>query len=117
LDTVLNGVNTHSFRPEVASGDEVRRSLGIPEGAKVIGTIAVFRFQKRLAEWLHVAKDIRERLPETHFIVVGDGPLKESLLSVRRQLGLEDCAHFVGLQTEVRPYLAAFDIYMMSSVF
>src|SRR5690606_17453941 len=34
-----------------------------------------------------------------------------------KDLGMEDAIHFVGLQTEVRPYFAAFDIYMMSSLF
>jgi glycosyltransferase involved in cell wall biosynthesis len=77
----------------------------------------VFRFQKRLDVWIELASKILDRYKEAHFIIVGDGPLKADLLKKRHALGLEDRIHMPGLETEVRPYLSAFDIYMMSSVF
>jgi len=117
LQTILNGVNTEHFSPGKFSGDEVRRQYNIPADAPVIGTIAVFRFQKRLDLWLQIAADIRRQVPAAHFILVGDGPLKEQVLAKCEQLGLQDGVHFTGVQTEVRPYLAAFDLYMMSSIF
>ena len=83
----------------------------------MIGTIAVFRFQKRLDVWIDLAKKISSHRPETHFIIVGDGPLKELLLEKQKQLGLESRVHFAGTQTEVRPFLSTFDLYMMTSVF
>ncbi len=117
LEIILNGVNLINFAPGVFDGKKIRRSLGIPENVPVIGTIAVFRFQKRLDLWLEIAHKIIQKIPEIHFIVVGDGPLKQQLLEKSTRLNLDHKVHFVGLQTEVRPYLAAFDVYMMSSVF
>jgi L-malate glycosyltransferase len=118
LHTVLNGVNTDSFRPGSADGKSMKASLGIPESSLVIGTIAVFRFQKRLDLWLEVVRLIRDKFSrECHFIIVGDGPLREQLHARASELGIRDNVHFAGLQTEVRPFLAAFDIYMMSSIF
>lgn len=116
LEVVLNGVNIDFFKPGSGEGLTIRKSLGIPTDALVVGTIAVFRFQKRLDLWIELASKIKEQLPEAHFIIVGDGPLKEQLLKKKDDLRM-DALHFVGLQTEVRPYLGAFDIYMMSSVF
>ncbi|HEY5750356.1 MAG TPA: glycosyltransferase family 4 protein [Chryseolinea sp.] len=117
LRTILNGVNDEHFRPGLVSDQEVRQAHGIPADAPVVGTIAVFRFQKRLEVWLEVAAEILKRCPTAHFIIVGDGPLKSQVLKKRTALGLEAHVHFPGVKTEVRPYLAAFDIYMMSSVF
>lgn len=117
ISTILNGVNTDHFNRENFEGNTVRKQLGIPMDAPVLGTIAVFRFQKRLDLWMELASKILEQNKETHFIIVGDGPLKEVLLKRRQSLGLENRIHMPGLQTEVRPYLAAFDIYMMSSLF
>lgn len=117
LITVLNGVNVDTFGPGLASGSEVRTTFGIPADATVIGTIAVFRFQKRLDVWLDVAKTILEKQPDAHFIIVGDGPLKSEIVGKAAALQIEARVHFAGLQTEVRPYLAAMDIYMMSSIF
>jgi L-malate glycosyltransferase len=117
VTTVLNGVNTDAFKPGLFDGREIRESLNISGNATVIGTVAVFRFQKRLGVWLEIAKQIHEKLPESRFIIVGDGPLKIELHTKATDLGLDGIVHFVGLQTEVRPYFAAMDIYMMSSEF
>jgi glycosyltransferase involved in cell wall biosynthesis len=117
IQTILNGVNLSHFAAGAYDGKIVRDELNIPHDAPLVGTIAVFRFQKRLDLWMELAKKIMEQLPQVHFIIVGDGPLKESLFEKRSQLHLEDRVHMVGLKTEIRPYLAAFDIYMMSSIF
>jgi L-malate glycosyltransferase len=116
LHTVLNGVNTETFVRGIHLSD-VRRQLGIPMDAPVVGTIAVFRFQKRLEIWLAAAKDILIKRPDTRFIIVGDGPLKNEIELKYQELGLQGKVYFAGLQTEVRPYLEAMDVYMMSSVF
>lgn len=116
LHTVLNGVNTDTFKPGTVPS-AIRAELGIAHNAPVIGTIAVFRFQKRLEIWLETAAAILQESPQTRFIVVGDGPLKKEIYTKAEQLQLAGKVFFVGLQSEVRPYLAAMDIYMMSSVF
>jgi glycosyltransferase involved in cell wall biosynthesis len=117
LQVVLNGVNTETFQRDAESGNRIRTALGIPLKAPVIGTVAVFRFQKRLDLWMEQAAMIIKHRPDAHFILVGDGPLKLKLEEKRKTLGLEGRIHMPGLQTEVRPYYSAFDIYMMSSEF
>lgn len=117
IKTILNGVNVADFDRKNFDQQEIRSKLGIAEDALVIGTIAVFRFQKRLDLWLDLASKISHVHKNAHFVLVGDGPLNQELISKRKDLGLEHRVHMPGLQTEVRPYLAAFDIYMMSSIF
>ena len=115
--TILNGVNTTHFQRGQADGRAIRVELNIPDAAPVMGTVAVFRFQKRLDLWMELAAEILRKFPDAHFILVGDGPLKNDLLAKRDSLGLSARLHMPGLKTEVRPYFAAFDIYMMCSVF
>jgi L-malate glycosyltransferase len=117
LKTVLNGVNIQHFQPSISGRQEIKDRLQIPNDATVITTIAVFRFQKRLDLWLEIAKQILTKEKNVHFIIVGDGPLKEKLNEKIDELNLKESVHMVGLQTEVRPYLAASDIYMMTSIF
>jgi len=114
---ILNGVNTDLFVCDRAVGGEFRKQLNIPEGAVVVGTIAVFRFQKRLKEWLEVFASVSAVHPNLHGIVIGDGPLKEEIHQRRKELGLEEKVIMAGLQTEVRPWLNAIDVFMMTSVF
>jgi len=117
IETIVNGVDIEKFNSDLFNGNAVREKLGIPSDALVVGTIAVFRFQKRLDVWMHLAAKILREIPFVHFIIVGDGPLKNELIATRQALGLKDRVHMPGLEKEVRPYLAAFDLYMMSSIF
>lgn len=117
VDVVLNGVNVDHFTRSSADPAAVRERWQIPPDAPVVGTVAVFRLQKALPDWLEAARRIRERHPDVHFLLVGDGPQRAELLDLVPSLGLQGAVHFAGLQEEVRPYLAAMDVYMMSSIF
>lgn len=117
LLNILNGVNTTHFVRDTDAGLHIRQELGIPADAPVIGTVSVFRFQKRLDVWIEIAAEILKEVPDAHFIIVGAGPLKDELLAKRTSLGLEERLHMPGLKTEVKPYFSAMDIYMMSSIF
>ncbi|WP_081210057.1 glycosyltransferase [Salegentibacter sediminis] len=113
--TLLNGVNTEAFQRSEHS--EIRLQLGIPEDAIVIGNVAVFRFQKRLVEWLQVIKKIRKRNLNVYGIIVGAGPLEEEIKKEWKALELEKFVFFPGLKTDVKPYFEVMDIFMMSSSF
>lgn len=117
LATVLNGVNVTSFYRSGEDRDRARRDLRIPVDAPVIGTVAVFREQKRLRDWLDAAASIRQRHPKAHFVLVGDGPQREELQARIGHLGLKEAVAMPGLREDVRPYVAAMDVYLMSSAF
>ncbi|UII31649.1 glycosyltransferase [Fulvivirga ulvae] len=114
---VLNGVNTGKFKRDVNLGAKIREKYHIPENAFVVGTIAVFRFQKRLIEWLQVFKEVADADSTLYGVVVGDGILKDEILRERERLGLTDKVLFPGLQTNTVDWLSTMDVYMMSSIF
>jgi len=117
ITTILNCVNTEHFTKDVAKITDIRKTLGIPEDALIVGTIAVFRVQKRLDVWMEVAHKIMNEVANVHFVIVGDGPLKDDLIRKRKNMGMEGRIHMPGLETEIRPYLQCFDVFMMSSIF
>lgn len=117
VDVVQNGIPVDRFRPDPDAGRRMRRDLGIPEDSPVLGTVAVFRTQKRLDAWLRVAAEIRADDPSVRCLLVGDGPLRAELETAARELGLTDAVAWPGLRSDVRPYLAAMDVYLMSSAF
>jgi glycosyltransferase involved in cell wall biosynthesis len=115
--TLLNGANTDAFRRDIAAGIAVKQEFEIPEDALVLGNVAVFRFQKRLIEWLQVFKEIETKNPNVYGIIVGAGPLDEEIKAELIKLKLEKKVFFPGLKTDVKPYFSAMDIFMMSSSF
>lgn len=117
VSLVLNGVNTATFDRDNYDTAALRKELNIPADTRVITTVAVFRKQKRLDRWLAIAKGIIETRAAAHFLVIGDGPMKEELLAITRSQGLVKYVTFTGLVSDPRPYLAVTDIYLMSSDF
>jgi L-malate glycosyltransferase len=117
LDVVLNGVDVERFRRVAADGAEIRQRYRIPPDAPVISTVAVFRVQKRLEDWVRAARVIRDRHPGARFFLVGDGPLRKEVEEAVTAHGMTDVIHLPGLQEDVRPYLSATDVYLMSSIF
>jgi L-malate glycosyltransferase len=117
VNEILNGVNTEFFQRDTEQGRRFKTQLKIPDEAIVVGTMAVFRFQKRLKEWLKVFAMASASNPRLFGIIVGDGPLKEEIIQYRRELGLEEKVLMPGLQTEVKPWYSVIDIFMMTSVF
>lgn len=115
--TVLNGVNVQRFQQNDLARLRIRKDLGVGENEVLIGTIAVFRFQKRLDTWLEVFAALQQRFPNIKAVLVGDGPLKGSILEKRKELNLEDAVLMPGLQTNPVDWLSAMDVYLMSSVF
>ncbi len=117
VQTVLNGVNVDKFRRSGETGDRLREGLRIPAGVPVVGSIAVFRKQKRLDHWLQVARRVADRVPAVQFLLVGEGPERERVERSIGELGLADRVHLPGLQEDVLPYLAVMDVYLMTSEF
>lgn len=118
VQTVLNGVNTTTFqRKNPMERASIREDYGIPNDVVVVGTVAVFRFQKRLDLWLEIMAEAINQNPKIYGIIVGAGPLEPMLKEKQIALGLEDKVFFAGLQAQVKPFYEAMDIFMMSSSF
>ena len=114
---ILNGVNTSYFQRDQTSGSALRNKLGIPADAVVIGTISVFRFQKRLKEWISLMKIICSKYPAVVGCIVGDGILNNEIRQFLKEQDMEDKILMPGLQTDVLPWMSAIDIYLMTSQF
>jgi glycosyltransferase involved in cell wall biosynthesis len=93
-----------------------RRALGIPESAPVLG--GVFRFEpvKDPLLWTEVARIVARKVPETHFLLVGDGQLLGPVQARVRDVGLADRVHFAGARVD--DLLACYqtmDVFLLAS--
>lgn len=117
VDVILNGVDVERFGDRTGNVESVRANLGLPTDAFVIGTVAVFRTQKRLEHWLRVAASVLKEAPNAHFLLVGDGPERETVDREICRLRLGERVHLPGLQSDVSSYLSAMNVYLMTSEF
>lgn len=117
VEVVHNGIDVDRYRTEPRERDRIRSELGIGDTDFVVGTTAVFRPQKRLEDWLSAARLLSGRHRSLRFLLVGDGPSRSRLERRAAELTLGDRIEWVGLQEDVRPCLAAMDLYLSSSEF
>lgn len=114
---VRNGIDASHFRPAIREGELVRKMLGIAPTTSVVGTVAALVSQKCLDDWVTAARMIVDRHPTIRFLLVGDGPNRGALQDLIIANGLQGIVHLCGMHVDVRPYLAAMNIYMMSSAY
>lgn len=99
------------------SRDHVRAELGIPKDAPVVGHVGRFDYSKNHRFFLEVAGTVLKYRPDTHFLLVGDGPLRPEIEVLARRMGLSRRVHFLGIRTDVpRLMLAAMDLFLFPSL-
>jgi len=117
VDIIRNGITVESMIPSPEGRISVRKEFNIPEKSPVIGTVSALRAGKNLLDWIRAAKLILESHPSAHFLIVGDGPVRESLISEAASCAIQNQIHFAGLQQNVIPFYSAMDIFLSSSTF
>jgi glycosyltransferase involved in cell wall biosynthesis len=55
--------------------------------------------------------------PAARFVIVGDGPQRDELVALARDLGIADRVIFAGFRTDVPDLMSAFDLFVLASVF
>lgn len=122
-DTVLgdrtqvlrNGADLSAFASVRGMRAAAREVLGYPPGSFVVGAVARLDPRKGLDVLLSAASEALPRVPGLEVLIVGDGTDRQRLAAHSRELGLSARARFVGAQSDVRPYLAALDLFAAPS--
>lgn len=115
--TLPNGVPVERMRAEAVDLPGLQRELGLAPGQPVVGTVAVFRAQKRLLDWLEVARRVAAAHPDVAFLLVGDGPAMPAVQRRVRELGLEARVRLPGFREDGRRLMALIGVYLMTSEF
>ncbi len=92
-----------------------RAQHNIPEDAPLVGIVGRLVPIKNHELFLRAARLVGERVPNTHFAVVGDGECREELVKLARSLGIADCVRFTGWITDILPVYSALDVLALTS--
>src|SRR5690606_8502813 len=95
VTAIPNGVQIPRRRAEPGA---VRRELGLPDEARVVGAVARLTTQKRLDRLITAVASLP---PDVHCVLAGDGKLRGELKALARALEIEDRVHFLGHREDV----------------
>lgn len=114
---VHNGIDVRQFSPG-QSGATFRRQFEIPPDVALVGMIGRLRPWKGQERFIHMAERVARKEATVHFTIVGGTPLsgdedyRDRLRRLVREKGLAERVHFTGHLSDVRPGLAAMDVFV-----
>lgn len=115
---VYNWYGNNRFYPAKTDEKNVfRKELGIAEDALVLISIGGCSDIKRHTEIIKALPLIIEKKPEILYIHLGEGCTLVDEKDMASNLGILDKIMFCGNQSDVRKFLVASDIYLMTSLF
>lgn len=115
ISIVKNGVDSTFFAPG-PTHDELRSRLGL-QGKYVVGYIGTHGMAHALDFILKSAEAFRldPELQDLHFLLIGDGAEKQSLLALKEQLSLTNVSLLPPVQkSEVPAYLRSLDAALVN---
>lgn len=95
----------------------VRARLGLAAHTKVLGMVARLSPQKAHSDLLQAHAIVAAAYPDTALLLVGDGPLRQTLERQAKTLKIDRQVIFLGDSAEVKDLLAALDLFVHPSLF
>ncbi len=96
--------------------EEACRALGLDPERPIVGTLSRCEPQKGLTYLLAAAAELGQNGLLVQFVIVGEGPLLESLKREAQQRALEDRVHFLGWRDDIPRVLSCFDVFCQASL-
>jgi glycosyltransferase involved in cell wall biosynthesis len=117
--TVYNGLDVGRVAPqEKISREDALALLGLPRDTsrRFVTIVANVRHPvKDHPMFLRAARRVRDALPQTAFVIAGEGELMESLRTLAAELGMERDVFFLGRCEHVAELLAVSEVCVLSS--
>lgn len=110
------GIELERFNPahDVAAA---KARLGLDPALPVVGAVGRLNPQKGFTYLVDAAAKVIKEYGPVNFLLVGGGGLEDSLKEQVKELGLEGYFRLAGFQSDVRPYMEAFDLAVMPSLY
>jgi len=100
IHVLYNYPKTNSSEDEV-SYDDIREKISVSKNTKIICSIGRLVEGKGLEVFLKMIPFIIEEYDNVIFLIVGDGPLKEKLTKISKELKIENYVYFLGFRTDI----------------
>jgi glycosyltransferase involved in cell wall biosynthesis len=112
---IYNGVDTSRFTPSRVGVPEQRARYGIGENTFVVGSVGRLSREKNQLPLIDAIAALRASNADVHLMLVGDGPMRETLERAALERGIANAVSFTGALSDVRVALKLFDVFVLPS--
>ena len=109
-----NAIDAERYRFDPEVRQEVRKELGIPADAPVVGHVGRFMAPKNHGFLLRIFAELPDH---ARLLLVGDGELRAENERLAEELGIRDRVIFAGLRSDVDRMLQAMDVFVFPSLY
>ena len=109
INVIYNGLDTARLTPRETNRRKICAELGLPidENIKFMTLVANLRHAvKNQPMFLRTAQKVLRKYPKTHFVLAGEGELREDLENLAKELKIEKNTHFIGRCTNIPELLS-----------
>jgi len=94
ISVINNGANTDVFKP--LDLEQTKAKLQLENSKKYVCFVGHLAAWQGVEFLIHASPLILEKCPDTRFLIIGDGVMKDKLLEITSELGLSDKFTFTG---------------------
>lgn len=113
---IRSGVALAGYPARVENKGRRKTELGLGMHKPLVLSIGNLKPQKNPADFVAMAQRVSARLPETEFVFVGDGPLRQRLEFQVIAHGLSNRVKLPGWRQDTAELLALADVFVMTSL-
>ncbi len=115
IAVIENGIEPERIATSPGDSHLLRVELGIGRDAVIVGAIGRFTQQKGHADLIRAARAVVDEMPETQFLIVGDGELGQYLKAMIDRLTLGGNVRVLEAREGVGVLYSLFDILVLPS--
>jgi glycosyltransferase involved in cell wall biosynthesis len=114
---IYNGVDLAWFDVAAIPGADlrIRQALDVPPQRFVFGTSGRLAPEKNHPVLIEALNRLLAAGVDAHLLIVGEGPERKRLEAMVTEFGLQQRISLIGQQDDVRPALAAMDVFVLPS--
>jgi glycosyltransferase involved in cell wall biosynthesis len=112
---IPNGIDVQRFQFDPQARQQLRSEWQIPQEAPAVGLVAALRPEKNHESFVRTAVNVLRRLPETRFVLVGEGPERPRIEQAIEQAGVSSSFALTGSRSDIVGCLSTLDLFLLTS--
>jgi len=116
IELVYNGIDFARFRDYPSrEKDAIKREFNLAEGP-VVGIIARLSSVKGHKFLIEAMGDVIKKIPAAQLLIIGDGPMKDDMISLAEAEGIRKNTYFVESVFDTARPLSVMDVFVLPSL-
>ncbi|WP_353622499.1 MULTISPECIES: glycosyltransferase [Citrobacter] len=109
-----NGIDTNTFKFSQESRNNKRKELNLKEDDVLLLAVGRLTEAKNYKNMLNALRSVIAQ-KVVHLAIIGTGPDGQELHSYAEKIGVSKYVHWLGIRFDVKEWMSAMDLYIMSS--